>query len=387
MGRATWQSIVSDGRDPGHRFRRRLCALVVIAGVLVGSIGPLGVAPVGAANATQDAGAKAGRSYPNGRVIQTTPSPITVPAGGGTEVDDSVGGPPLFLPYTPPADTTELPDQRTGQSRTLANPDGTFTTEVSDGPINFLNTDGVWQPIDLALVERPAFDGFEVAAAEGDIRLGTADGALGSIEIDGHVVSLTPATYLTAVKSEDADANRVEFPDFSGSEPTLWIRPVDIGLEFGATWDSAEATPSVALHLDAGDLTAELAKDAHSIVFSTEKGAFAGRIDFPILREGSEDGPPVLDQVTVSLDPDPAGGYSLVYAVNPKWLQAPDRRFPVILDPTWCIGECRSSVLDDANKGRSLVHRVEARDVHGAVGSSRGRDVPHQTVEGTCRER
>lgn len=341
-------------RTPG-RFLHRLATLVVIAGVLVGSIGPLGAAPASATDDQQDRADKGEAAYPHGRVIGTTPSLITVPSSGaGPDADASVGGPPLFLPYTPPADTVELADQRTGQSRTLANPDGTYTTEVSDGPINFKDAVGAWQPIDLALVERPFFDGYEVAATTGDIKIGTADGALGSIELNGHAVSLTPSTYVVGVKGEGSDANRVDFPDFSGATASLWVRPVDIGLEFGATWSDSGAPPLVTLHLDSGDLTAALGKDEHSIIFTNEKGEFAGRIDFPILREGSEDGPPILDQVTVTLDPEPSGGYVLTYAIDAKWLEAPERVFPVILDPTWCIGEGATGCDDNTTSPDSF---------------------------------
>lgn len=123
----------SGGHGPGQRFLRRFATLAVIGVVLIGSIGPLGAAPASAGNA--DDQAKGDPAFPNGRVLQTSPSPITVPASGaGAEADASIGGPPLFLPYTPPADTVELADERTGQSRTLANPE--MPTSISQTRID-----------------------------------------------------------------------------------------------------------------------------------------------------------------------------------------------------------------------------------------------------------
>jgi hypothetical protein len=53
----------------------------------------------------------------------------------------------------------EVPERRTRTSATYRNPDGSFTTSVFVGPINYRDTRGRWQPIESEL-EREAVDGY-----------------------------------------------------------------------------------------------------------------------------------------------------------------------------------------------------------------------------------
>jgi hypothetical protein len=115
--------------ERGHRrFLRRISSTAAAAIILAGIPGPLTPSTVIAGDIEQAQEAR-DQAHPNGRVVEAAPAPITVPSTGGeTSQDPTIGGPPLLLPYTPPADTIELADERTEVSRTLANPDGTFTT-------------------------------------------------------------------------------------------------------------------------------------------------------------------------------------------------------------------------------------------------------------------
>jgi hypothetical protein len=109
--------------------------LFTLAGTAIGPLTPTAVA--GEAEDADDSKQETKVERSNGRVVEAAPAPITTPAGGaaGPAADPTVEGEPLFLPYTPPDDVTELPDERTRQTRTLANPDGTFTLEASNGPL------------------------------------------------------------------------------------------------------------------------------------------------------------------------------------------------------------------------------------------------------------
>lgn len=342
------------GRRLGHRTLRRLGSVVASALLLTGVVGPTTPTTLGGAPGAQEQADDGARVYPNGRVVEANPAPITTPVSGADNpgTDPSVGGPPLFVPYTPPADTAELPDERTARSRTLAKPDGTFTTEVSNGPINFQDAAGAWQPIDLSLV--PDDGGYKVAASAGTVRLDTKDGAIGSIENGGHRVSLSAPGYSTGTLGSQLDVNRLTFKDALGTAADVWARPIDIGLEFGASWPDASVSTPVSFVLDAGDLTASLSKDERSIVFTDVEGKFAGRIDQPIVREGSEDGPPLLDVVSVSLVALSDGTQLLTYELDPSWFAAPERIFPIILDPTWCIGEGAAGCDDNTTSPNSL---------------------------------
>lgn len=47
---------------------------------------------------------------------------------------------------------TELNNKRTANSKTFINPDGTLTTEISQTPIHFKDTNNNWEPINNNLV-------------------------------------------------------------------------------------------------------------------------------------------------------------------------------------------------------------------------------------------
>lgn len=290
------------------------------------------------------------------------------------------------MPYTPPDDVQELASQRTRGTRTLANPDGSFTLESSNGPLNFQDATGAWQPIDLSLIPQPEEDGYRVAATNAAITLASKDGALGSMELDGHRVSLSAPGYADATRGTDLDQNKLTFDSAFGSAQ-VWIRPIDIGLEFGATWPDASAAPAVTFILDAGDLKATLEKDGQTIQFSDPAGAFAGRINRPIVREGGEDGPPFIDVTTVRLTPGVPGSYVLTYDLDAAWFASPERLFPVILDPTWCIGAGASGCTENETTASTRLSSAPTQTATRSAGPCFGRALTREatTVAATGR--
>ena len=58
----------------------------------------------------------------------------------------------------------EVPSLRTETSRTVQNPDGSFTAEVSSNAMNYKDATGGWQPINSQLV-RSSTPGFAVENA------------------------------------------------------------------------------------------------------------------------------------------------------------------------------------------------------------------------------
>jgi RHS repeat-associated protein len=263
----------------------------------------------------------------------------TTAAGASGFADPSVGGAPKFLPYTPPATQKEVASARTRTTRTLANPDGTFTLEQSTGAINYQDAAGTWQPINLALVP-DVKDGYSyrVAADSETIRLGSASGALVSLESGPHKVALTAVGYGTGAVGTGLTSNLVSFAGATG-QAAMWAQPLDVGVEFGATWAQAGGTPEAVYTLDPGDLNPVIDKDGQTVELLDSSGMLVGWIEPPIMREGGSDGPPVLNKVTVTLVPSLAAGYTLRYAIDPTWFSDPKRTYPIVLDPTWCFGE------------------------------------------------
>jgi RHS repeat-associated protein len=328
----TWAS--ADARRR-HTRRRRILAVAASSTVLAQVIG-LGIPAVSAAT---NSGTVSKSASPGAVVAKAAPIDMrTTAAGASGFADPSIGGAPIFLPYTPPASKSEVASARTRSTRTLANPDGTFTLEESAGAINFKDAAGNWQPINLALVA-DAKDGYSyrVAADSETIRFGNANGALVSLASGSHKVSLGVAGYGNGALGTGVSRNAVSFAGVAG-QATMWAQPLDVGVEFGATWDKAGGLPQAVYALDPGDLKPALDKDGQTVQLVDASGATVGWIEPPIMREGGTDGPPILGKVTVALAPTVAGGYSLTYSVDPTWFADPGRVFPIVLDPTWCFG-------------------------------------------------
>jgi hypothetical protein len=295
------------------------------------------------------------------------PAPITVPLDHGAPApggrDPSIKPWPELALTSPPAAPTEVPALRTEFSRTTANPDGSFTREVSQTRVNYPDADGTWQPIDLRLVsDRSGPYDLSVAANDRTVRINVDDAerAGATLSLGGSSVSFRALDY----GSGDESDRTVEFQG-SGNRGTIGLSATELGFEFHVTLDSPLQTPVYHFALDLDGLTASLARDgqsidlfpAHELGFASEdgvSGAEAGFISAPVLLQGSsEEG--VSGHVAVNLarpwdtelpawvSDDAVDGladdeYLLSYRIDTDWLRDPDRVFPVALDPTVCIG-------------------------------------------------
>lgn len=307
-----------------------------------------------------------------GWAVRAVPASVSLGSGGSGATaggDPSIRGPvPAAARYSPPRTATEVPEQRTATSRTIANPDGTFTLEAYPERIHYQDPAGEWTPIDLTLVpDTAAADGsYDLAVAANDrvTRFATADGsaALAELSVDGVTVRVRALGYEEGAK--DAGRNAVTFGAAAGA-PQLYARPTEVGFEIGATWADATASPTVTYVLEVDGATAELSADGATVVLRREATAKdgspliedAGSISAPVIIEGGlDEGAPVRDQTIVrttllrpgdELPVDAAAEleaglgpteYLLRYELDPAWLADPARVFPVILDPTVCAG-------------------------------------------------
>ena len=113
--------------------------------------------------------------------------------------DPTIGrGPAAQKAVKLPKVATEIPSLRDEHSRTLLNPDGTYTLEATEGRMNYQAPDGTWQPEDLSLTTDAAgaFD-LRVKASDRVVRFGStdADAGLASISADGHAISIRAIGY------------------------------------------------------------------------------------------------------------------------------------------------------------------------------------------------
>jgi RHS repeat-associated protein len=291
------------------------------------------------------------------------PAPI-IPVDPAVPAEADIGIRPEFGPSgaSLPTSPTELPELRKEHSRVVANPDGTFSLQVSNNRLNFQDDTGVWQPVDLSLISSASgpYD-FRVKALDREVRFsdGDSDQGLASLSAGPFGLELRTFGYTSTASRQ---ASRLNFPG-AAANGEVWVQPTDTGFEWGVTLADANRASAYHFALNLGSLTARLAGDGRSVILEDPTGDFSegqagplavGYIDAPVLQDAN--GAPadpgtvsvqLIDRNTASLPTDvPSSDVSsladheiiLRYGIDAGWLKAKGRAFPVTLDPTACLG-------------------------------------------------
>ncbi|MEU2119546.1 LamG-like jellyroll fold domain-containing protein [Streptomyces sp. NPDC016459] len=243
-----------------------------------------------------------------------------------------------------PKASTEVPSKRAADARTFANTDGTFTTRYYNEQVNFLGNDGKWKEIDTRLAkssppvrtesapgtgwqatsteEKVYFS--EFADAETFVRLGVGDTAAVGYSIEGAArsqgrVNGSVITYPEVRRSTDveliagSDSVKETLILKDKGAPTEWRFPLALkGLTAkldghgGVVFNDAAGRQQ-------GWMPAGWMEDSKQAPNSDE-GVISSGVTYDLVREGSR-------QV-------------LVVKLDQKWLSAPERVFPVRVDPS-----------------------------------------------------
>ncbi|MFG2753770.1 LamG-like jellyroll fold domain-containing protein [Streptomyces xanthophaeus] len=240
--------------------------------------------------------------------------------------------------------STEVTEKRAERARTFANPDGTFTTRFYNDPVNFRSRDGKWEMIDTQLAKpaggartmsvsgagwearstEDAVHFAEYADAETVARLGVSDTASISYGLEGAAHSLGKV-----------EGSVITYPEVRHSADLELIAGSDSIKETLILKDkSAPSTWRFPLALSG--LTAKL--DGKGGVAFTDPAGIQqgwmppGWMEDSNLGERSNQGV-ISSGVTYTLESS-GGRQVLVVSLDEKWLTAPDRVFPVKVDPS-----------------------------------------------------
>jgi len=243
--------------------------------------------------------------------------------------------PVLKSPIAPKVKTADQ-TQWSANRRVYANPDGTFTAQIGRA-INFKDASGLWTPIDLTLSADDATN-FHPTATPAHLKLSSSAGDAGFATLTGQdgVVTLKTLGYGAGGRT----GNQLMFRGHASS-PDVFVQPTDLGFEFGAIFSNPSVDPRTTFVLDPGTLGVALGLDGLTVQItsgadSSGQAIVVGSISAPIVLDGQEV-PAGPSTVTASLVARGDGTYLLTYSLSASWLQASDRVFPVMIDPTACI--------------------------------------------------
>ncbi|MFG3002426.1 golvesin C-terminal-like domain-containing protein [Streptomyces calvus] len=252
----------------------------------------------------------------------------------------------------------ELTERRTPHSRHWRMSDGRIQSEVSATPTAYRKgkgEDAEWKPIDTAVTDTGR-KGFEKANTTNLARtyFGSRPGELVRFELDeGHWVAIGLKKPGAAKLTPSVDGNKVTYRNALG-------RGIDLSYTVGngsvkediVLNERPEDTPSFEFTLTTGGLTAKSEKNGTISLYGENSpvGTPALVIPAPFMTDAKKDaasaygtaGTDAVRQVLTGGD----GSYGVTLKPDAKWLAAPERRYPVTVDPTVTIAPTPSQSAD-----------------------------------------
>jgi RHS repeat-associated protein len=250
-----------------------------------------------------------------------------------------------------PKVVAELEEKRTSTSRTFRLSNGELETRIYETPINYKDSDGDWHPIEQELHQSSngsvsnGDNSFDVQLPE------DLDRAPAKLSIGGDWISQMPTGIALAPAEVDQGVASYEA---AGSAAELQYSGLPNGLKENIVLADPSAPETYHFRLDASPgVTPTLAGDG-SIRFMTGEGDPVAAIPAPVMFDGA-DVPSPADAASYSLEPrDDGGSWTLTVSVDPAWLSAPDRAWPVTLDPSITVSspdmDCVLVSVDTLNR-------------------------------------
>jgi RHS repeat-associated protein len=243
---------------------------------------------------------------------------------------------------TSPAGEAEGLLSRTADSETLALPGGQLETRIYSAPINYLDAQGNWQPIEEGFERQPDGSGLTNGANEFDLELPEQlESAPLRLATDGGWVSseLLGADLEPAQLQGDAASYESSDGDFA-----FELASLANGVKEDIELANLAAPSSFAYALDASAGVAPVLLPDGSVEFRDGQANVLATLPAPYMSDSASPEPAVSRQVHYELE-DAGDHWTLRVVADREWLEAPDRVWPVRIDPTITTGPARDCVI------------------------------------------
>jgi RHS repeat-associated protein len=307
-------------RDKRRSPRRRGVVVFVLAGM---------VASLTAAGRAEAAGPTPGRPAVADSVSAPGSPPVDAP---GTRAGVDHG--PAAAEARATGRAVELADLRTEGSTTVVRPDGRFQTKASAAPVNYRDAKGAWQRIDSSLVPGRGGRGWRNAAGPVGVEL-PGDGASGAVRVTAGAVEVAfgvPGGRAAGVRSGEAVTYRGVA---AGTDVTYRATGTGVSEQFTLAERTASPVFTSTVTVNAGTT---VTADAVGIAFTNGPDSLV--VPRPWAKDANPDdisGLGIAGTPVVSVDAAPAGvnAWTITTRVDPAWLAAPQRVYPVTVDPVF----------------------------------------------------
>lgn len=248
----------------------------------------------------------------------------------------------LAKPATPPR-LGELPERRTRTSTTRRNANGSLTTTLHSGPVNYRASDGSMQPIDTKLA-RTDQDGYAWRSGANAFQVRFKDAlesGFSEFRAAGRVFRVTADG--AAVSRARVDGSTVAYPEaFAGTDLTYTVGAGGVKEVLNLAGPDSPASYTFRLSAAGNGPAPSVRQRAGGsywvMVAGQARPAFA--LPAPTVHESAGAGQAAepAREAKPSLRVEQRGReLVLTLSLDQGWLRAPGRRFPVKLDPTMLI--------------------------------------------------
>lgn len=253
----------------------------------------------------------------------------------------------------------EISGERTEDSTSWANPDGTLTTEVFDSPIR-VKQDGSWTPVDTTLADTGADVTPGAAAAD----LSFSDGGTGPFAQVSDGSMKLALSVGSGLPTPTLDGNTATYDDaVAGGD--LVVTALPAGFSEQVVLDRRPSEPvTIRIPLStSGGLRVSQDENGH-LLLKASSGATVADAPAPHMWDSTVDeasGLPEHDMKVDSAIEDTADGQVLVLTPDQSFLESPDITYPLTIDPTTTLAVTTDTWLETPNYTDSQRSSTELR--------------------------
>lgn len=231
----------------------------------------------------------------------------------------------------------ELTAERKAELKIFSNPDGTRTARVFSGPIHYRDGSGAWKDIDTKLVVSSpgrytnAGNSFSL-----DLSSNPADSNLATFRLDPeHSVGFSVQGAGTSVGVPLVTGDKITYPEIFPHTTLELTSRVD-GLKEELVLASKDAPTTFTFPLRLQGLTPELTESG-DVIYRDSSGAARAITPHGFMEDSKVDphsgDAPRSYGVSYDIVADEAGKRSLQVSLDQAWINAPERVFPINVDP------------------------------------------------------
>ncbi|MEF7657824.1 DNRLRE domain-containing protein [Bacillus thuringiensis] len=254
------------------------------------------------------------------------------------------------------ANPTEIVEERTETEKVFDNNDGTYTKKVYTEPIH-IEKDGKLEEVSPKLVEAPNEKIVtENTTLEPEFEKSTQDGKYVQFKVKNHNIQYK----LISANGEKGELKPSPVTA-THENNTVWYKGIFPNIDLKSTTFNENVKEDFVLREYTGhhiftfaletDLTPSLQEDG-SVDFQNEKKEKVFTLPKPYMNDSNVDqqsGEAVTsDAVRYNIEKTDEKTYTLTVTADPQWLQAPERKYPVYVDPSVELGNFENAYAASA---------------------------------------